>query len=163
MAMAAAAFYFHGFTNVATIDDAYKTLTPLFGVAASIVFAITLFTSGWASSTMSVMAGQIIFEELIGMKFNPWVRRIAIRVINIVPTSIMISLRYDPLYLLVVSQVILSLLIPLPMIPLILFTKSKEIMGNFVNRNITTILAVVCAVIIIGLNAYLIITFLPPL
>ncbi len=163
MAMAAAAFYFHGYTNVATIDDAYKTLTPLFGVAASIVFAITLFASGWASSTMSVMAGQIIFEELIGMKFNPWVRRIAIRVINIVPTSIMISLGYDPLYLLVVSQVILSLLIPLPMIPLILFTKSKEIMGNFVNRNITTILAVVCAVIIIGLNAYLIITFLPPL
>ena len=57
MAMAAAAFYFHGFTKVATIDDAYLTLTPLFGVIASIVFAITLFVSGWSSSTMSVMSG----------------------------------------------------------------------------------------------------------
>jgi len=162
MAMAAAAFYFHGFTNVATIDDAYQTLTPLFGVVASVVFAITLFASGWSSSTMSVMAGQIIFEDLIGTKWNPWVRRILIRVINIVPTSIMISLGYDPLYLLVVSQVILSLLIPLPMIPLILFTRSKEIMGNFVNRHVTTILGVICAAIIIGLNIYLITTFLPP-
>src|SRR5208282_4326741 len=89
---------------------------------------------------------------------GPWVRRILIRVINIVPTSIAISLGYDPLILLVYSQVILSFLIPLPMIPLILFTRSKEIMGNFVNRNITTILAVICTIIIIGLNAYLIIT-----
>ncbi len=164
MAMAAAAFYFHGFTNVATIDDAYQTLTPLFGVAASIVFAITLFASGWSSSTMSVMSGQLIYEDLLGRdcpiqgtKFSPWVRRILIRVLNIVPTSIAISLGYDPLILLVYSQVILSFLIPLPMIPLILFTRSKEIMGDFVNRHITTFLSVICAIIIIGLNAYLII------
>ena len=165
MAMAAAAFYFHGFTNVATIDDAYQTLTPLFGVAASVVFAITLFASGWSSSTMSVMSGQLIYEDLLerncpiqGRKFSPWMRRILIRVLNIVPTSIAISLGYDPLILLVYSQVILSFLIPLPMIPLILFTRSKEIMKEFVNRNITTLLSVICAAIIIGLNAYLIVT-----
>jgi len=160
MAMAAAAFYYHGFTNVATIDDAYRTLTPLFGVVASVVFAITLFASGWSSSTMSVMAGQVIFEDLLGTKYNPWVRRILIRVINIVPTSIAISLGYDPLLLLVVSQVILSFLIPLPLIPLILFTRDKRIMREFVNRHITTILAIICAAVIIGLNAYLIITYL---
>ena len=167
MAMAAAAFYVHGFTNVATIDDAYLTLTPLFGVLASVVFAITLFASGWSSSTMSVMSGQVIFEDLLeracpiqGKKFSPWVRRILIRIINIIPTSIAISLGYDPLLLLVVSQVILSFLIPLPMIPLIIYTKSKKIMGEFVNRNITNIFAVICAVVIIGLNAYLIITSL---
>jgi manganese transport protein len=165
MAMAAAAFYFHGFTSVATIDDAYLTLTPLFGVGASVVFAITLFASGWSSSTMSVMSGQVIYEDLLGRdcpvqgkKFNPWVRRILIRIINIVPTSIAISLGYDPLLLLVVSQVILSFLIPLPMIPLIMYTKSKKVMGEFVNRNITNILAFISAVIVIGLNAYLIIT-----
>jgi len=165
MTMAAAAFYFHGFTNVATIDDAYQTLTPLFGVAASVVFAITLFASGWSSSTMSVMSGQLIYEDLLerncpiqGRKFSPWMRRILIRVLNIVPTSIAISLGYDPLILLVYSQVILSFLIPLPMIPLILFTRSKEIMKEFVNRNITTLLSVICAAIIIGLNAYLIVT-----
>ena len=157
MAMAAAAFYFHGFVNVATIDDAYLTLTPLFGIIASYVFAITLFASGWSSSTMSVMAGQVIFEDLVGFKVNPWVRRIVIRVVNIVPTSIMISLGYDPLFLLVWSQVILSFLIPLPLIPLILFTRDRGIMREFVNRNITTILAVLSAVIIIGLNAYLIV------
>jgi manganese transport protein len=167
MAMAAAAFYYHGFTNVATIDDAYLTLTPLFGILASYVFAITLFASGWSSSTMSVMSGQVIFEDLLerscpiqGKKFSPWVRRIIIRVINIVPTSIAISLGYDPLLLLVVSQVILSFLIPLPMIPLIMFTRDKKIMKEFVNRHITTILALACAIIIIGLNAYLIMTSL---
>ncbi|MGD0423170.1 MAG: Nramp family divalent metal transporter [Candidatus Bathyarchaeia archaeon] len=160
MAMAAAAFYFFGHTNVATIDDAYLTLTPLFGVVASYVFAITLFASGWSSSTMSVMAGQIIFEDLIHANVSPWVRRIVIRVVNIVPTSIFISLGYDPLILLVYSQVVLSLLIPLPLIPLIMFTGSKKMMREFVNRNITTILALACAIIIIGLNAYLIITFL---
>jgi manganese transport protein len=160
MAMAAAAFYYHGFTNVATIDDAYQTLTPLFGILASYVFAITLFASGWSSSTMSVMAGQVIFEDLLQTKFNPWIRRIAIRILNIVPTSIAISLGYDPLILLVASQVILSFLIPLPLIPLIMFTRDKRMMKEFVNRHITTILALICAVIIIGLNAYLIITSL---
>jgi manganese transport protein len=160
MAMAAAAFYFRGFSNVATIDDAYLTLTPLFGAVASYVFAITLFASGWSSSTMSVMAGQVIFEDLVGMHFSPWVRRIAIRLVNIVPTSIAISIGYDPLILLVYSQVILSFLIPLPLIPLILFTSDKRMMREFVNRNITTILAIACAVVIIGLNAYLIVTSL---
>jgi manganese transport protein len=160
MAMAAAAFYYHGFTNVATIDDAYQTLTPLFGILASTVFAITLFASGWSSSTMSVMAGQVIFEDLLGTKFNPWIRRVAIRILNIVPTSIAISLGYDPLLLLVVSQVVLSFLIPLPLIPLIMFTKDERIMKEFVNRHITTILGIVCTVIIMGLNAYLIITSL---
>ena len=112
---------------------------------------------------MSVMAGQVIFEDLLerdcpiqGKKFSPWVRRILIRIINIIPTSIAISLGYDPLLLLVVSQVILSFLIPLPMIPLIIYTRSKEVMGEFVNRSITNILALTSAIIIIGLNAYLI-------
>jgi manganese transport protein len=160
MGMAAAAFYYHGYTNVATIDDAYQTLTPLFGILASYVFAITLFASGWSSSTMSVMAGQVIFEDLLGTKFNPWIRRIAIRILNIVPTSVAISLGYDPLLLLVVSQVILSFLIPLPLIPLIVFTRDKEMMREFVNRHITTILALICAIVIVGLNAYLIVVFL---
>ena len=167
MAMAAAAFFYHGYTNVATIDDAYRTLTPLFGVMASVIFAITLFASGWSSSTMSVMAGQVIFEDLLGRscpiqgkRFNPWVRRLLIRAVNLIPTSIAISLGYDPLFLLVVSQVILSFLIPLPLIPLIIFTKDKGMMKEFVNKHITTILALACAIIIIGLNAYLIVTSL---
>ena len=160
MAMAAAAFYYHGFRNVATIDDAYLTITPLFGVVASYIFAITLFASGWSSSTMSVMAGQVIFEDLIGAKVSPWIRRVAIRAINVIPTSIAISLGYDPLILLVVSQVVLSFLIPLPLIPLILFTRSKDMMKEFVNRHLTTLLALVSAAIIVGLNVYLILTSL---
>ena len=160
MAMAAAAFYYHGFRNVATIDDAYMTITPLFGVVASYVFAITLFASGWSSSTMSVMAGQVIFEDLVGAKVSPWIRRVAIRAINVVPTSIAISLGYDPLLLLVVSQVILSFLIPLPLIPLILFTKSRKVMKEFVNRHLTTLLALISSAIIVGLNIYLILTSL---
>jgi manganese transport protein len=113
------------------------------------------------------MAGQVIYEDLLerncpiqGKKFSPWVRRILIRMINIIPASIAISLGYDPLMLLVVSQVILSFLIPLPMIPLILYTRSKKVMGEFVNRSITNVLAFITAIIIIGLNAYLIVTSL---
>jgi manganese transport protein len=85
-------------------------------------------------------------------------RRSLIRVVNLVPTSIAISLGYDPLFLLVVSQVILSFLIPLPLIPLIIFIKDKRMMRAFFNRHSTTILALICAVIIVGLNAYLIVT-----
>ncbi len=155
--MAAAAFFAAGL-NVATINDAYKTLVPLFGLSASVVFALTLLFSGWASSTVGVLAGQTILEGLLGSKLNPWYRRIVLRVINVVPASIAITLGFDPLVLLVYSQVVLSLLIPLPLIPLIYYTSRKKFMGQFVNRHSITFLAIVVAATIVGLNAVLLYT-----
>lgn len=155
--MMAAAAFFSAHLNVATINDAYTTLIPLFGVSAGVVFAVTLLFSGLSSSTVGVLAGQAILEGLLGSKTSPWVRRIVIRVINVIPTSIAISLGLDPLVLLVYSQVVLSLLIPLPLIPLIYYTARKKFMGGFVNRRSTTLLALLVAATIVLLNAVLLV------
>jgi len=155
--MAAAAFFVAGL-DVATINDAYKTLIPLFGLSASVVFAVTLLCSGWSSSVVGVMAGQAMFEGLLGIRVNPWLRRIVIRGINVVPTSIAITLGLDPLLLLVYSQVVLSFLIPLPLIPLIYYTSRKKFVGQFVNRHSITFLSLVVAVVIVVLNVALLYT-----
>jgi manganese transport protein len=152
--MAAAAFYGIG-TNVATIDDAYKTLTPLFGSLASTVFAVALLSAGISSSITGTLAGQSIMESLTDFKLSPWVRRIITRVINIIPLFIAISLHIEPLQILVYSQVILSLMIPLPLIPLIYYSADKKLMGRFANRKITTIAASLFALIILAFNFYL--------
>jgi len=152
MVMAAAAFGSHGL-NVATIQDAYVTLQPLFGPAAAIVFGITLLASGLSSSTTATIAGQVIMEGLLGRKMNLWVRRIVTRMINTIPTTIAILVGIEPILILVYSQVALSLLLPLPLLPLLIFTKDKKLMGAFVNRKMTTILAAVFIGTIIVLNA----------
>ena len=159
--IAAAAFNAH-YSSIASISDAYKTLIPLFGAGAGIIFVITLLSSGISSSVVGTLAGQSIMEGLLGMKVNIWLRRIVTRFINVIPTTIAISLGLDPLSILVYSQVILSLMIPLPMIPLVLFTRNKAVMGEFVNRNITTIISVVFVGIIMAFNSYLIATTIKP-
>ena len=156
MIMAAAAFNAHH-ADIASISDAYKTLVPLFGIGAGTIFIITLLASGISSSVVGTMAGQTIMEGLLGKKLNVWVRRIITRIINVVPTTIALLLGLDPLNILVYSQVVLSLLIPLPMIPLVILTKNKELMGEFVNKNITTIISIVFVAIILTFNSYLIV------
>ena len=154
MIMAAAAFH-SGNPNVASISEAYKTLLPLFGAIAGVVFLITLLSSGIASSVVGTLAGQAIMEGLLGKKVNVWLRRFITRFINVIPTTIAILLGLDPLNILVYSQVILSLMIPLPMIPLVILTRNKALMGEFVNRNVTTLLAMVFVGIILIFNSYL--------
>jgi manganese transport protein len=154
MIMAAAAFHSNN-PNVASISEAYKTLVPLFGATAGVVFLITLLSSGIASSVVGTLAGQAIMEGLLGKKVNIWLRRFITRFINVIPTTIAILLGLDPLNILVYSQVILSLMIPLPMIPLVILTRNKALMGEFVNRNATTLLAIVFVGVILMFNSYL--------
>ncbi|HEY6884149.1 MAG TPA: Nramp family divalent metal transporter [Nitrososphaeraceae archaeon] len=154
MIMAAAAFHSNN-PNVASISEAYKTLVPLFGATAGVIFLITLLSSGIASSVVGTLAGQAIMEGLLGKKVNVWLRRFITRFINVIPTTIAILLGLDPLNILVYSQVILSLMIPLPMIPLVILTRNKGLMGEFVNRNVTTLLAIVFAGVILMFNSYL--------
>ena len=161
MIIAAAAFNAH-FSNIASISDAYKTLIPLFGLGAGTVFIITLLASGISSSVVGTLAGQTIMEGLLGMKVNVWLRRVVTRFINVIPTTIALLLGFDPLSILVYSQVILSLMIPLPMIPLVLLTRNKAVMGEFVNRNITTIISIVFVGVILAFNSYLIATTIKP-
>jgi len=157
MIMAAAAFYSHG-TPIASISEAYKTLIPLFGSLAGIIFLITLLSSGISSSIIGTLAGQSIMEGLLGINVNIWLRRIITRFVNVIPTTVALLLGFDPLNILVYSQVILSLLIPLPVIPLVLISKNKSLMGEFVNKKSTTILSIIFVVIILTLNSYLIVT-----
>jgi manganese transport protein len=157
MIMAAAAFYSHN-TSIASISEAYKTLVPLFGSLAGIIFLITLLSSGISSSIIGTLAGQSIMEGLLGINVNIWLRRIITRFVNVIPTTVALLLGLDPLNILIYSQVILSLLIPLPVIPLVLISKNKLIMGEFVNKKSTTILSIIFVAIILTLNSYLIVT-----
>ena len=154
MIMAANAFHTHN-PGVASISDAYKTLLPLFGATAGIVFLLTLLSSGIASSVVDPLAGQAIMEGLLGRKINLWFRRFITRFINVIPTIIAILLGLDPLNILVYSQVILSIMIPISMIPLLIITRDRTLMGEFVNRKLTTLLAIIFVGMILVFNSYL--------
>jgi len=145
-------------SGIQSISEAYKTLVPLFGVAAGIIFLVTLLSSGIASSVAGTLAGQAIMEGLLGKKVNVWLRRIVTRFVNVITTTIAIFLGFDPLHILVYSQVILSLLVPLPIILLVIVTRNKKLMGEFVNRKITTIVASIFVGVIVGFNSYMLLS-----
>ena len=155
--------FYPKFSNVSTVDQAYRIMIPLYGEFAAVVFALTLLCSGLASSTTGTLAGQAIMEGLLGTKINKTFRRIITRVINVFPTTIAVLLGLNPLSLLVYSQVLLSLMIALPMIPLLFYTSKKSFMGQFVNRRLTTFLGVLAGMVIVGLNTYLIYYLVVPL
>ncbi|MGA2765065.1 MAG: Nramp family divalent metal transporter [Spirochaetia bacterium] len=150
--MAAQTFHVHGMTNIATIPDAHKTLQPLLGTAASWVFAISLLASGLSSSSVGTMAGQVIMQGFIHRQIPAWVRRL----VTMVPSVAIIVLGVDPTRALVLSQVVLSFALPFPVIPLIFFTRRKDLMGVLVNKPLTTVAGVLAAAVILGLNVYLI-------
>jgi manganese transport protein len=150
--MASSTFYLHGLTQIGTIEEAYRTLTPLLGSAASIVFAVSLLASGLSSSTVGTMAGQVIMQGFIHRNIPVWVRR----VVTMVPPIIVIALGLDPTRTLVLSQVVLSFGLPFAIIPLVMFTRRKDLMGVLVNRRFTTIMAGIVAGLIVALNIFLI-------
>ena len=144
--------------NGLTVQHAATTMGALYGGAAATVFAITLLSSGLASSTTGTLAGQAIMEGLLGTRINPYIRRLVTRFINVIPTEAAILIGLQPLLLLVYSQVILSVMIPLPMIPLLYYTAKKNIMGEFVNRKVTTATALAVGGTIVALNIYLLLS-----
>ena len=150
--MAAQTFHVHGMTNIATIEDAHKTLVPLLGTAASWVFAISLLASGLSSSSVGTMAGQVIMQGFIRRQIPAWVRRL----VTMVPSVAVIILGIDPTRALVMSQVVLSFALPFPVIPLVFFTRRKDVMGVLVNKPLTTAAAGLAAAVILGLNVYLV-------
>ncbi len=149
--MAAITFHQSGLTNVGTIEEAHRTLEPLLGRASQYIFGISLLASGLSSSSVGTMAGQVIMQGFLHKHIAPWLRRL----VTIVPSLAVIASGLDPTRTLVISQVVLSFGLPFAIIPLIQFTRRREIMGTLVNRPLTTFLASVCAVLIIGLNFFL--------
>ncbi len=156
--MAAATFFAHGQSNVADINTAYQTLTPLLGGAASLVFAISLLASGLSSSTVGTMAGQVIMQGFVGFTIPIWVRRL----VTMIPAVIVAAIGLNPTNTLVISQVVLSFALPLPVITLIMFTRRRDLMGTLVNKSITTWAAIACSVVILSLNIWLLYSFLAP-
>ncbi len=149
--MAAGTFHQVGLSEVGTLEEAYRTLEPLLGQAASWVFAISLLLSGLSSSTVGTMAGQVVMQGFMHRTFPVWLRR----VITMAPALIVIVLGLDPTRTLVISQVVLSFGIPFALIPLIIFTRQRRTMGVLTNNRLTTVLAVAVASLIIGLNMFL--------
>lgn len=149
--MSAAVFYKNGL-NVISIEQAHQTLAPLLGPLSATVFAIALLASGVSSSTTATMAGQVIMGGFLHFKINVWLRR----AVTLIPALVVIGMGLDPLRILVLSQVSLSFQLPFAVIPLILFTQNKRLMGEYANRRLTTALAFLAAAIIIGLNVLLV-------
>jgi manganese transport protein len=152
MLITSAATFFKTGTNVGSLEQAYLTLQPLLGRAAGVVFGVALLASGLSSSSVGTMAGQVIMQGFLHFHIPPWIRRI----VTIVPSLIVILIGFDPTRTLVISQVVLSFGLPFAIIPLVLFTRNKSLMGVLVNKRITTILASLSAALIIALNIFLI-------
>jgi manganese transport protein len=158
--VAAATFHFSGYDHVADIQDAYRLLSPLLGVsAASAIFGLALLASGQSSTLTATLAGQIVMEGFLQLRIPSWLRRLATRLIAIIPALIAIALfgENSTGKLLVFSQVILSLQLPFAVIPLVMFTSDRRIMGEFVNPHWLKRLAWAIAVIITALNLWLLI------
>lgn len=149
--LAAATFHSHGLTSLATIPQAYRTLTPLLGSAASIIFGISLLASGLSASAVGTLAGQIIMQGFLHRSIPIWVRRL----LTMLPALIVAAIGLDATRALVISQVVLSFGIPPALIPLVLFTGRAEVMGSFVNRRPLQALAWGLVAVVSVLNVYL--------
>ena len=158
--VAAAVFHRTGHTEVAEISDAYKLLTPLLGfTGASMMFALALLASGQNSTITGTLAGQIVMEGFLEIRLPNWQRRLITRLVAIVPTVIVTAIygSSGTAQLLVLSQVILSMQLSFAVFPLIQFTSDKASMGPFANKTWVSILSWAVALLIAGLNAWLLV------
>ena len=158
--LAATTFYRSGHTDVAEIQDAFKLLTPMLGVAgASTLFAMALLASGQNSTITGTLAGQVVMEGFVHIRISPWLRRLITRALAIVPAIIVIAIAGDgaTTRLLLASQVVLSMQLSFAVVPLIQFTGNAGIMGEFVNSLLIRITGWVLAFVIMALNLWLLI------
>jgi manganese transport protein len=156
MVMMASSAFHAGHPDVAEIETAYHTLAPLLGIGAAGIFLLSLIASGISSSVVGTMAGQMIMQGFVGFRIPIWLRR----VITMAPAFVVVAYGVNATQALVVSQVVLSIALPLPMIALLMFTRRADIMGSFANGRITRLAAVVATVAVLLLNAFLILQIL---
>jgi manganese transport protein len=151
IAMAATVFHNTNHGDVVEIETAYRTLTPLLGAGAATVFMISLLASGLSSSIVGTMAGQSIMQDFVRLRVPLWLRR----VLTMAPSFAVIAMGFNATQALIISQVVLSLVVPIPIIALMLLTNRRDVMGEFVNGRATNILAFSAAALIIVLNLLL--------
>ncbi|MBU3101883.1 Nramp family divalent metal transporter [Clostridium frigoriphilum] len=149
--VAAAVFYRNGIV-VETIEQAQRSLEPLLGTLSSGAFGIALLASGLSSSAVGTMAGQTIMQGFIGLSIPIKLRRL----ITMAPALIIIALGVNPMYALIMSQVALSFALPFAIVPMLLITSRKDLMGSLVNKRSTKIVGWVITSVILALNVVLI-------
>ncbi len=152
MVMMASSAFHAGHPEVAEIETAYHTLTPLLGAGAAGVFLLSLIVSGISASTVGTMAGQMIMQGFVGFRIPIWVRRL----VTMIPAFVVVALGVNATNALVYSQVVLSIALPLPMIALLIFTGRRDIMGDFANNRLTRVAALVGTAVVLVLNLFLI-------
>ncbi len=148
LVMAASTFFKAGLLHVNSLDGAHKTLAPILGPASGVLFALALIASGLSSSAVGTLSGQVVMQGFIRRQVPIAVRRL----VTMIPAFVVIAIGLNPTRTLVVSQVVLSFGIPFALIPLVWFTARRDVMGDLVNRRVTTVVASVVAAAIVGLN-----------
>ena len=151
LVVAASVFFKSGLLHVDSLEGAHRTLAPLLGSASGKLFALALIASGISSSTVGTLAGQVVMQGFIRRQIPLLVRR----AVTMLPAFVVIAIGVDPSKTLILSQVVLSFGIPFALIPLVMFTRRRDVMGSLVNHRITTAIAVVVATLISGLNVFL--------
>ncbi len=151
MVMMASSAFHAGHPEVAQIETAYHTLTPLLGAGAAGVFLLSLIASGVSSSTVGTMAGQMIMQGFVGFRIPLWLRR----AVTMVPAFVVVAMGYNATESLVLSQVMLSLVLPVPMIALLILSRRPAVMGGFVAGRGTMVAAGVATTVVLALNVIL--------
>ncbi len=149
--MAAAALAGVGDDAISKLENAHRTLGPLLGPLAQVAFAVALLCSGLSSSTIGVLAGQVVIEGFLAVRFPIYLRRL----ITIVPAVAVIAMGLDELKVLLLSQAVLSFGIPFALVPLLMLTGRKDVMREFTNNRATALAGWIVASLIIGLNGVL--------
>lgn len=148
MVMMAASAFHQGHSSVSEIETAYHILTPLLGAAAASVFLVSLIASGVSSSVVGTMAGQMIMQGFLHFQIPIWLRRL----ITMVPAFVVVAIGYNATEALVLSQVVLSIALPVPMVALIIFTSRRDVMGTYATGPVLRLFALIGAAAVLGLN-----------
>ena len=156
MYIAAVTFGAAGPAHDASIESAYHMLGPLFGGAAAAIFMVSLLASGLSSSVVGTMAGQVIMQDFLDWRIPLRVRRLA----TMLPTLVIAAFVADATKALVISQVVLSFVLPVPLITLVMFTGSRRVMGGLANSRTLGVLAIAATAIVLGLNRMLLVNLL---
>ena len=151
LVVAASLFHETGNTGIDTIEGAHAGFERLIGGGAALAFAVALLASGLSSSSVGTYAGQVVMQGFIDRRIPLFLRRL----VTMAPALILLAIGVDATDALVVSQVVLSFGIPFALVPMILLTRRADVMGAFVNRRVTTVVASIVASMIIALNAFL--------
>ncbi|MDX6596859.1 MAG: manganese transport protein, partial [Gaiellales bacterium] len=152
LVMAAGVFHSRGLTQIGDIDEAYRGLGTIVGHHADLIFGIALLASGLASSSVGTLAGQVVMQGYIRRQIPLFLRRI----ITMAPSIVILAIGVNPSSALIVSQIALSFGIPFALIPLVIFCRNRELMGDLVNRRGTNIAAYLVVGVIVALNLFLI-------